>query len=97
MKRYTNEGREKHVAAWKTSGLARSAYAREQGIHPTTFCKWVKKGGQKGHGFVELPKMSLYQGNGEIEIEKGDIHIHLPTEMLETVLKAVFDNSGRLS
>jgi len=97
MKRYTNEERENHVAAWKTSGLARSAYAREQGIHPTTFCKWVKERGQKEQGFVELPGAALYQGNGEIIIDKGDARIRLPAEMLGTVLKTVFDNCGGLS
>jgi transposase-like protein len=94
MKTYTNEERRDHVAAWKTSGLVRSAYAKEKGIHPATFCKWAKDSEQKGRGFVELSMEASYQGRQEIIIEKGDIHIRLPAEMLERVLGAVLSISG---
>ncbi|MDR1398663.1 MAG: hypothetical protein LBJ41_01895 [Treponema sp.] len=96
MKAYTNEERQNHVAVWKTSGLARSAYAKEKGIHPATFCKWAKESEQKGQGFVELSMGASDQGNPEIIIDKGDVRIHLPSEMLERVLGAVFSRSGGL-
>ena len=94
MKTYTNEERRSHVAAWKAGGLSRSAYARGQGIPVTSFCKWAKEGRPKGRGFVELPQRAFRQGNGEIIIDKGDVRIRLPTEMLERVLGAVLGISG---
>jgi transposase-like protein len=95
MKTYTNEERQRHVAAWKAGGLSRSAYAREQGISVTSFCTWAKEGRLGGGGFVELPSTAFRQGNQEIIIDKGDVRIRLPAEMLETVLGTVLGISGR--
>jgi transposase len=94
MKTYTNEERRNHVAAWEAGGLSRSAYARGQGISVTSFCTWAKEGRPKGRGFVELPRMAFRQGNQEISIDKGDLRIRLPAEMLETVFRAVLGISG---
>jgi hypothetical protein len=94
MKTYTNEERQNHVAAWKAGGLSRSAYARGQGIPTTSFCKWAKEGGPGGRGFVELPRTAFHQGNREIIIDKGDVRIRLPAEMLEAVFRAVLGVSG---
>jgi hypothetical protein len=94
MKTYTNEERQNHVAAWKAGGLSRSAYARGQGIPTATFCTWAKEGRPKGRGFVELPRTVFRPGNGEIIIDKGDVRIRLPAEMLEAVFRTVLGISG---
>jgi hypothetical protein len=96
MKTYTNEERLNHVAAWKAGGLSRSAYARGQGIPVTSFCTWAQEGGPRGRGFVQLPPTAFGQGNQEIIIDKGDVRIRLPAEMLERVLGAVLGGSGGL-
>jgi hypothetical protein len=44
--------------------------------------------------FVELPHAAFRQGNQEIIIDKGDVRIRLPVEMLERVLQVVFASSG---
>lgn len=31
---------EKHIKAWRTSGLSRNAYCRREGLKPTTFDYW---------------------------------------------------------
>jgi transposase-like protein len=94
VKTYTNEERRNHVAAWKAGGLSRSAYARGHGIPTTSFCKWANEGGPRSRGFVQLPQTSFHQGNQEIIIDKGDVRIRLPGEMLERVLQAVLVISG---
>jgi hypothetical protein len=37
------ELRDRHIAAWRQSGLSRKAYCRQQNIRPSTFANWVKK------------------------------------------------------
>ncbi len=39
----TEEQRQQHVEGWRKSGLSRSAYSREHGLHPTTFSAWVRQ------------------------------------------------------
>ena len=94
MKTYTDKERQNHVAAWKAGGLSRSAYARGQGIPVTTFCKWANEEGPKGQGFVELTATAGFPGKQEIIIEKKDVRIRLPAEMLEAVLRIVLGISG---
>ena len=31
---------EKHIKAWRTSGLSRNAYCQREGLKPTTFDYW---------------------------------------------------------
>jgi transposase-like protein len=95
MKSYTDEERKNHVAAWKAGGLSRSAYARGQGLPVTTFCKWANEEEAKGQGFVELTTTAGFQEKQEIIIEKKDVRIRLPVEMLERVLGTVLGISGR--
>jgi hypothetical protein len=96
MKTYTNEERKNHAAAWKAGGLSRSAYARGQGISVTSLCKWAQEGEPRNRGFVQLPQTAFGQGNQEIIIDKGDVRIRLPSEMLEAVFRAVLGSSGGL-
>lgn len=37
------ELRDRHIAAWRQSGLSQKAYCRQQNIRPSTFANWVKK------------------------------------------------------
>lgn len=34
---------EKHVRAWRSSGLPQERYAKQNGIHPRTFYDWCRK------------------------------------------------------
>ena len=69
-------------ANWKQSGKKPWTYAKENGIIPQTFCRWIKRETNSTSGFVEIPphkklklKPELPQ---EILVEKGDMKIHIP-------------------
>ncbi|WP_010263047.1 IS66 family insertion sequence element accessory protein TnpA [Treponema primitia] len=53
-KRYSEGERQGHVAAWEASGLSKWAYAKGQGIHPTTFNNWTKPPTNEEIPFVEI-------------------------------------------
>ena len=70
MKRYSEEERQAHVAAWGTSGLSKWAYAKQQGIQPTTFNNWTKPAARGEIPFVEIKTKAVEkQGIAGMEIE----------------------------
>jgi len=38
-----NKTKEEHIAKWESSGLRKTEYCREAGIHYGTFQSWVRK------------------------------------------------------
>ena len=42
MKRTKKAERLRHIENWRTSGLSRPAYSREQGLKYSTFLSWFK-------------------------------------------------------
>jgi transposase-like protein len=87
MKQYSREEKAKWLEGWRGSGKSMAAYARENGICPQTFTKWVKKSTGQAE-FVEInePARAL---QGEILIEKGELKIHLPLNAGPPELRAV--------
>ena len=65
---------------WKQSGKKAWTYAKDNGLIPQTFSRWIKSEANETPGFVEIPvskKLKPEQPQG-ILIEKGDIRIHIP-------------------
>ena len=80
--RYKKEEKEKWVADWKVSGKSRWSFAKEQGLCPQTFCKWIKKK-EKAAGFVELrPKVYPISLNiQEFVLERGETKMRVPSNL----------------
>jgi hypothetical protein len=78
--KYSKEEKAMWLEKWQQSGKSAHSYARENGLVPWTFHKWVKE--KKESAFVEV-KANIFpqaeQSSG-ILIEKGDIKIHIPLE-----------------
>jgi hypothetical protein len=54
-RRSTDPGRRaKLLAAFDRSGLTAAAFARQQGLHYTTFCNWRQRRAKSPAGFVEV-------------------------------------------
>jgi transposase-like protein len=94
MTRYSGEEKAKHLENWHGSGKKAGAYAKENGIKPQTFTKWIKR--KEAPGFVEL-RPALVETAGarkEIEIEKGNMKIRLPPDWRAQELCAVLESLG---
>ena len=68
---------------WKRSGKSAWGYAKENGIIPQTFTRWVKLESKGEQNFVEVEilKKLKPENRHEILIEKGDIKIHIPVSV----------------
>lgn len=51
----TADQRRRHVEAWRRSGLSRTAYSRQHGLHPTTFSAWVRQASVEGAPVASEP------------------------------------------
>jgi transposase-like protein len=93
MKEYTESERQEHVENWQKGGMSKTSYSKSAGIHPTTFCTWVKKHGGKGNGFIEIKSVQSLNTFKEMVIEKGNVRIQIPfgasVQELENILNAV--------
>jgi transposase-like protein len=61
------------LAAFERSGLSASAFARQQGLHYTTFCGWRQRQAEAGPspaGFVQVQLVEP-EAVGELVIELG--------------------------
>jgi len=74
----SKEEKAKRIVEWQGSGKSAWTYAKENGIVPQTFTRWVKQEKKNGSGFVEIPERikPKQEQAQEILIEKGDIKIH---------------------
>ena len=79
MKRYSTEEKEKFIEGWKTSGKSKWIFAKEQGLVPQTFCKWITRKNETTN-FVELrTKLKICEPtNKEIVLERGEVRIRVP-------------------
>ena len=66
------------IEDWKRSGKSVWAYAKENGLIPQTFARWIKLESERKSGFVEIPSELKPIQAHEIRIEKGDIKIYIP-------------------
>ena len=77
---------------WKQSGKSAWTYAKENGLNPQTFSRWIKAGTETKSNFVELTTQVIQpmQYPQEILIEKGDVKIHIPLCIGSKDLHAIF-------
>jgi hypothetical protein len=95
MKRQSEEEKAMWVEDWKQSESSLHAYAKTNGLNPTTLKNWAREA-EEGQDFVEV-KSPLPIAMGyipEILIEKGDIRIHLPVAIRREDLCAVIQSLG---
>jgi transposase-like protein len=94
MTRYSGEEKAKNLENWRGSGKRAWAYAKENGINPQAFTKWIKR--KEASGFVELrPALTeTAAARKEIVIEKGDIKIRLPPDWCAQKLCTVLERPG---
>ena len=78
--KFNNEEKAKYLSEWKRSGIKAWTFAKEKGICPQTFTKWVKKEKKRKNCFVEITAKAMpnLESTREIVIEKGGIKIHIP-------------------
>ena len=93
--KFSQEEKTRLLEDWRQSGKNKWAYAKEKGICPQTFARWVKPGKKRKPCFVEVTKKVLAPLHEikEIIIEKGDILIRLPLSVeikeLQTVITVI--------
>ena len=92
----SNEEKMKYLTEWKKSGIKAWTFAKEKGLCPQTFTKWVKKGKKKRNNFVEVgTKIKTPFENGhEILVEKGELKIKIPTMLGQEGLRMVINALG---
>ena len=54
--KFSTEEKAMWLEDWKKSGKSAWAYAKENGITPQTFCRWMKNETKRTSGFVEIPE-----------------------------------------
>jgi hypothetical protein len=54
--------KEDHIDDWKSSGLSKTEYCRDNGIHYSTFQSWIRKGSPKK---VEWKSISIQEEKDE--------------------------------
>jgi hypothetical protein len=81
---FSKEEKTMWLEDWKQSGKKAWTYAKENGLIPQTFCRWVKLETENVCGFVEIPayKKPRPEQEQKILIEKGDIKIHVPLSVM---------------
>jgi hypothetical protein len=57
-----NKTKEEHIANWESSGLSKTEYCREAGIHYSTFQSWIRKESPKK---VEWKPISIQEEKEE--------------------------------
>ena len=77
---FSKEEKAMWLEDWKQSGKGAWSYAKENGLIPQTFCRWVKGEAKEASGFVEIPvqKKPKPELSREIVVEKGEIRIRIP-------------------
>jgi hypothetical protein len=95
MKRQSEEEKAMWVEDWKQSGTSLNAYAKTNGLNPTTLKNWARET-EGSPEFVEVkPQLPIAMGYiPEILIEKGDIRIHIPVAIRREDLRTVIQSLG---
>jgi transposase-like protein len=94
--RFSKEEKALWLEDWRQSGKSAWAYAKENGLCPQTFTRWVKLKTESNSCFVEIPAQVIpplqftQQIHQEILIEKGDVKIHIPVSLGCVELRAIF-------
>ena len=94
--RYSKEEKGMWLEDWRQSGKSAYKYARDNGIVPWTFTRWIKEETETKQCFVEVPTITnqaLIQ-QLEILIEKGEVKIHIPLGIDHDQLQIVMERLG---
>ena len=78
MKKHSKAERLEHVENWRKGGLSKAAYAKSEGLIPTTFYTWARGLDVQKQTFVEIPRGKVFAREKGIVIETGKITISLP-------------------
>jgi transposase-like protein len=91
--KFSREEKAKRLADWRQSGKSAWAYAKENGICPQTFLRWVNPRKKKKNSFVEVSGKVLpsVESTREVLIEKGDIKIHIPLSVWTSGSKVIME------
>ena len=90
---YGNEEKARWIEDWQKIGKTAWTYAKENGLIPQTFSKWIKMGIKPKQDFVEIhPKRASLFQTQQILIEKGDLKIHLPTGATSNDLRTIIES-----
>jgi hypothetical protein len=97
----SSEEKAMRLENWRQSGKSAWAYAKENRLNPQTFVKWTKAAAAAQPGFVQIPVPVIPPAVNaqaahapEILIEKGDVKIHIPMTIGDSVLRAVIESLG---
>ena len=95
--KFSEEEKALWLKDWRQSGKKAWTYAKENGLIPQTFVKWIKTGTEEKPCFVEVPApvMAGRQSEPEILIEKGEVKIHIPLISGSMELRSVIEWLGR--
>jgi transposase-like protein len=89
--KFSKEEKAMWLADWRGSGKSAHSYAKENGLIPWTFHKWVKEENEKESGFVEVKAEDLPSAQSEVLIEKGDLKIHIPLGFAPEGLRMILE------
>jgi len=91
--KFSEEEKAMWLEDWRRSGKKAWTYAKENGLIPQTFAKWIKTSAQEKACFVEVmaPVMPGRESEPEILVEKGGVKIHIPLTIGGTELRAIIE------
>ena len=78
--KFSKEEKARKLEDWRKSGKSAWAYAKENGLCPQTFLRWVNPKKKRRKSFVDISTkvQPSFESVKEILIEKGEIRIHIP-------------------
>jgi hypothetical protein len=93
---YSKEEKAIWLEDWRASGKSAWAYAKEKGLVPQTFSRWVKLEAERKHDFVEIPahQNPFLQTAPQILIEKGELRIHIPLGIGSSQFRSFMEGLG---
>ena len=93
---FNTEEKAMWLSDWKQSGMNACAYAKENGLIPQTFYRWIKAENGIETDFVEVPTEIMREPHyaQQILIERGDVKIYIPCGIgkneLQTIMAGVW-------
>jgi transposase-like protein len=92
---FSKEEKAMRLEDWRLSGKSPWAYAKQNGMIPQTFSRWVKEQADDSRGFVQLPTAPIAPPETpRILIEKGELRIHLPLGIAAEELRMIISVLG---
>ena len=94
--KFSEEEKEMWLEDWRGSGKKPWTYAKENGLNPQTFVKWIRSGTEAKPCFVEVPAQAMQPivQVQEILIEKGGVKIHIPLVIGYGELRSIMEGLG---